>query len=377
MGRMKKSTITLALVASLLSVLPNLAVADDKEIAKAKFQEGLALIQEENYPAALAAFEESNKLVPKSSILYNIGMCQKALFRYVDSIASFKQYLGTMGASITPEMKQTVDQALSDMRKMVGTVAIEGAPDGAEVFVDERSVGITPFKERLIVDPGSHSIRVEHDGFKPLRTDVTVPQGVSLDVSAKLQPVAAWIKVGCEAKDAVVHLDGKVVGGCPYEGEVQPGEHEVKVREPGKPEFVQKVDVTSGGTATVAVTLQPSEPGEQTPEEQKKAHTLFIAGITTLAVGAGAGVLGLAFNVKGTKDESKAEDAPPNSSERQGFNDDIKTDKAVMIAGYAAGGVLVVVGVVLMAISRKGSERASGNEPIAFEPTVNGLSMSF
>jgi nitrite reductase/ring-hydroxylating ferredoxin subunit len=49
--------------------------------------------------------------------------------------------------------------------------------------------------------------------------------------------------------------DGKVVGGCPYEGEVQPGEHEVKVQAPGVPAFLQKFDVSSGGTATVAVTL--------------------------------------------------------------------------------------------------------------------------
>jgi hypothetical protein len=350
------------------------ARADDTALAKAKFQEGMSQIQGENYPAALAAFDESYKLVPKPGLLYNIGMCQKALFRYVESVATFRKYLADGGANVKPEMKAAAEQSIADMLKLVGTVSVEGAPDGAEVFVDDKPVGKTPFKEQLMVDPGGHSIRVAHDGYKPLRAEVTVPQGAAISVSAKLQSVAAWIKISCEAKDAIVHLDGKVVGGCPYEGEVQPGAHEVKVQEPGKPAFLQKFDVASGGTATVAVTLQTGAPAGPSPEQRKKARALKIAGIATMAVGAGAGVLGLVFNLKGMKDEKKAEDAVPNSNERAGLNDDIQVDKAVMIAGYAAAGAFVVAGVVLVALSAKGE---SQEQKVAIAPAPGGLAVSF
>ena len=368
-----------AIAAFAAVAVPRRAAADDTALAKAKFQEGMSLVQDENYPAALSAFEESYKIVPKAGLLYNIAMCQKALFRYVDSIASFKKFLAESGPAVKPEMKTASEQSISDMLKLVGTVAVEGAPDGSEVFVDDKSVGTTPFKDQLMVDPGGHSIRVSHDGYKPLRAEVTVPQGAAISVSAKLQSVAAWIKIACEAKDAVVHLDGKVVGGCPYEGEVQPGEHEVKVQEPNKPAFLQKFDVASGGTATVAVTLQSGRPpAAPSPEQKKKAHTLFVSGIAALAVGVGAGAAGLVFNVKGMKDQSKAEDATPNSDARQGYNDDIAVDKAVMIAGYAAGGALIATGVVLMALSRRGAERASGDDAgVSFAPTFNGLAVSF
>jgi hypothetical protein len=375
---LKKTIIALALACAAATATPRPAAADDTALAKAKFQEGMALVGQENYPAALALFEESYKLVPKAGLLYNIGMCQKALFRYVDSIATFRKYVVEAGATAKPEMKASAEQAVADMLKLVGTVAIDGAPDGSEVFVDDKPAGKTPFKEQLMVDPGGHSIRVAHDGYKPMRAEVTVPQGAAIAVSAKLQSVAAWIKIACEEKDAVVHLDGKVVGGCPYEGEVQPGAHDVKVQVPGKPAFLQKFDVASGGTATVAVTLASSRPPvEQSPEQKKKARALFISGIAALAVGAGAGAAGLVFNVKGTKDQAKAEDAEPYSSERRGLNDDIGVDKAVMIAGYAAGGALIVTGIVLVALSKKNPGEKNGSEPVAFEPTANGFAVSF
>lgn len=363
--------------ACLAAALARPAAADDAALARAKFQEGMALVGQENYPAALAAFEESYRIVPKPGLLYNIAMCQKALFRYVDSITTFKKYIAEAGATAKPEMKAAAEQSLADMLKLVGTVSVDGAPAGSEVFVDDKPAGKTPFREQLLVDPGGHSIRVTHDGYKPLRAEVTVPQGAAISVSAKLQSVAAWIKIACEAKNAIVHLDGKVVGGCPYEGEVQPGAHDVKVQEPGKPAFLQKFDVASGGTATVAVTLQSAKPAEPSPEQKKKAKALFISGIAALAVGAGAGAVGLAFNVKGTKDEAKAGDAEPYSDERQGLNDDIAVDKAVMIAGYAAGGALIAAGIVLVALSRKDPGEKDGDAPVAFEPTANGFAVSF
>ena len=373
----KRVVIAFTITAILLAALPRLAAADDHEIAKAKFQEGMALIKEENYPAALAAFEESYKLVPKPGLLYNIAMCQKALFRYVESIASFKRYLSAMGANIKPEMRLTVDQAISDMQKLVGTVLIDGAPDGADVFIDDRAVGATPLKEPLITDPGQHSIRVERDGFKPLRTEVTVPSGATIAVRAALHSVAAWIKIACEAEGAVVHLDGKVVGGCQFEGEVQPGELEVKVQEPGKPAFLQKFEVSSGGTATVAVTLQTGKAPGEGDEGAKKPRGLLIGGIAALAVGAGAGVLGGVFAAKrgGALDDVDAAQSKPDYD---AAGEDAKKFHGAMLGGFIGAGVFVAVGVVLIALDAKGKDTAEGDAgAVALRAAPGGIAVEF
>jgi hypothetical protein len=373
---MKKIVVALTATALLLAAAPRLAVADDQEVAKAKFQEGMGLIKEENYPAALAAFEESYKLVPKPGLLYNIAMCQKALFRYVESIASFRKYVTAMGANVKPEMRLTVEQALSDMQKLVGTVLIDGAPDGANVFVDDRSIGTTPLRETLLADPGQHSIRVERDGYKPLRTDVNVPSGATIAVRAQLRAVAAWIKVACEAGGAVVHLDGKVVGGCPYEGEVQPGEHEVKVVEQGKAPFQQKVEVTAGGTATVAVTLEEGgAPGEG--DGAKKPRGLLIGGIAALALGAGAGVVGGVFAAK-RGDALDKVDTAQSPEEYDAAGEDAKKYHGVMLGGFVGAGVFVAAGVVLIVLDRRGKEKSGGDAgAVAVRAAPGGIAVEF
>jgi hypothetical protein len=265
------------------------------------------------------------------------------------------------------------------MQKLVGTVVVDGAPDGAEVFVDDRSAGVTPLKEPLIVDPGGHSIRVERDGYRPLRTEVTVPSGATIAVRAQLHSVAAWIKIACEAKDAVVHLDGKVVGGCPYEGEVQPGEHEVKVQEPGKPAFLQKFDVSSGGTATVAVTLQTGD----RPEKEGgagKPRGLLIGGIAALAVGAGAGVLGGVFAAK-RADALDRYDALRTTGPEDEFNaagEDAQTAHGVMIGGFVGAGVFLAAGVVLIVLDQRGVEKTEGDAgAVSLVPAPGGIAVEF
>jgi hypothetical protein len=373
----KRAMTAFTIAAILLAALPRPAAADDQEVAKTKFQEGMALIKEENYPAALAAFEESYKLLPKPGLLYNIAMCQKALFRYVDSIISFQKYVVAMGASIKPEMKLTVEQALSDMQKLVGTILIDGAPDGADVFIDDQSIGTTPLKETLLADPGQHSIRVERDGYKPLRTEVTVSSGATIAVRSSLHSVAAWIKVACEAQNAVVHLDGKVVGGCPYEGEVQPGEHEVKVLEAGKAPFVQKMEVAPGGTATVAVTLQTGNGPGEGDAGGKRPRGLLIGGIAALAVGAGAAVVGGVFAAK-RGDALDDVDTAQSKPAYDAAGDDATKDHGVMLGGFIGAGVFVAAGVVLIVLDQRGKEKAEGEtDAVSLRPTAGGIAVEF
>jgi hypothetical protein len=282
-----------------------------------------------------------------------------------------------MGANVKPEMKLTVDQALAEMQKLVGTILIDGAPDGADVFVDDKSIGTTPLGEALLADPGQHSIRVERAGFKPLRTEVTVPSGATIAVRASLRAVAAWMKIACEAEGAVVHLDGKVVGGCPYEGEVQPGEHEVKVLEAGKAPFVQTVVVAAGGTATVAVTLQAGgEPGAG-DEGGKRPRGLLIGGIAALAVGAGAGVVGGVFAAK-RGDALDAVDAAQSKPDYDAAGEDAKKYHGVMLGGFIGAGVFVAAGVVLIVLDQRGKEKAEGDAgAVALRPAPGGFAVQF
>ena len=346
--------------------------ADNKDQAKAHFKEGMAAIKGENYPAALTAFEKSYKLAPKAALLFNIAMCEKALYRYVDSITTFRRFLSESGDKIKPELEAQSQQAVQEMMTLIGTLKLIDAPDEAEVFVDGKSIGKTPFKEGVLIDPGQHSVRVEAKGFKPMTTEVTVASGAEIPLRAKLAKVTAWIRVECSTEGAVVELDGEAVGACPFEGEVKPGMHEVVVTAQDAEDFSRKVDVKSGDSVTVSVGTGDAK-GEG-PEIDSGPSGLKIAGIVATALGIGAAGMGVAFNVKGIKDQEKANEAPADSPQRANLNDDIKMDKTMMIVGYAAAGALVVTGVVLLVVdAKKGDE----SETVAVKPAPGGLAITF
>ncbi len=84
--------------------------------------------------------------------------------------------------------------------------------------------------------------------------------------------------------------------------------------------------------------------------------------------------MGVAFNVKGIKDQEKANEAPADSTERAKLNDDIDMDKTMMIVGYAAAGAFIVTGIVLLVVdAKKGGE----SETMAVKPMPGGLAVTF
>jgi hypothetical protein len=241
--------------------------------------------------------------------------------------------------------------------------------------VDGKLVGLTPFPQGIVVDPGQHALRISAVGFKPLLIDISVASGAEVPVSARLATVEAWLRVDCVGAGAVVRLDGKVAGDCPFEGEVQAGTHQVSVHAEGIPPFEKTITIDPGAEITLSVdlaTAQTDGPGEPGGGERTG---VFKAGVALTVVGAGVGVLGLVFNVKGTKDEESALAAAPGSKDRDNLNADIRVDKAMMIAGYAGAGVLIATGIVMMAVSGKSKEKSDG--PVAVKPAAGGLALEF
>src|SRR5437016_7333581 len=75
---------------------PPLGATSEKqaiEEARQHFQKGIALYNDGNFEGALAEFETANGLRASTGVLYNIGLTQKALFRYKDAIDCFQRYL--------------------------------------------------------------------------------------------------------------------------------------------------------------------------------------------------------------------------------------------------------------------------------------------
>lgn len=126
--------------------------------------------------------------------------------------------------------KEAVQRDVAELRRMLGTINIEGAEPGAAIAIDGRNRGEYPVVEPLRVSAGSHMIRVVKEGFEPFQARVDVAGGQTALVTAALKPMllsgrARVQERGGAALDVIV--DGGVVGKTPWEGALSVGSHAV------------------------------------------------------------------------------------------------------------------------------------------------------
>src|SRR5258706_3095515 len=109
---------SLRLLALLLISLGVAHAANEMDEAKRHFAQGVALYNDGNYNAALAEFEAAYKVKKSPGVLYNIGLTQKALFRYNESIASLTEYQ-QMEKKLTAERKAEIKNIITEMQALL------------------------------------------------------------------------------------------------------------------------------------------------------------------------------------------------------------------------------------------------------------------
>jgi hypothetical protein len=358
---------------------PGVCKADDKTLAEAKFREGVSLFSKEDYPGALAAFQDSYRIATKPAVLYNIAMCQKALYRYVDSLASFRRYLETSDEKVNQKRRAEVIGELDEIDKVVGKIRFVGLREKAIVLVDGRQAATFPVDKPILVDPGKRAITVTKDGFIPYNQEVVVTSGDELTLEVRLLALPGKISVDCGVQSAVVSMDGQEVGACPYQTEIAAGSHEVAVRAPGMKLFRRQVEVEAGNTAVLSIILAPEEPAPEpaAPPLPNSSHQgnpkqtpyrdggrgLTIYAVASIVAGIGACAVGGYFTYKGIHDEDEGNRlvrqlksaTESNYTRLRSDYDNIKKsklpiDNGLMISGYSAALLFLAAGVVMLVI---------------------------
>lgn len=67
-----------------------------------------------------------------------------------------------------------------------GALVVDSRPAGATVTIDGRAAGVTPLMVSAIA-PGSHTVRIERPGYRPVSTTVVVTAGQRARVAARLE----------------------------------------------------------------------------------------------------------------------------------------------------------------------------------------------
>lgn len=131
---------------------------DGARRASDHFRRGVELYQEGAYRAAIVEFKRAHEIAPNYRLLYNIAQTQIQLLDYHGAAQSYEAYLAGGGADVPEARRREVEDALGALRERIGRISITVSVTGAEVFVDDVKVGVSPLTAAVPVNVGRHRI---------------------------------------------------------------------------------------------------------------------------------------------------------------------------------------------------------------------------
>jgi hypothetical protein len=171
-----------------LAVAWRAEAADLRDEARARLRAGVALMEQGDYAAALAAFEEAYALVPNPKLQFNIGTAQDALARRAAAYEAFTLFLADP-RDAPAETVARARTALAVLEKKVGRIAVTSDAADDKVFIDGRPRGTTPLPRPIVVDAGAHAVTITR-GEAQFTENVTLAEGEERAVVARFAPPA-------------------------------------------------------------------------------------------------------------------------------------------------------------------------------------------
>lgn len=171
---------------------PSIAEAQPNKAdeAKTRFQKGVELFQEADFQGSLVEFKRSYELVPNFNVLYNIGQVYFQMQDYANALRTLQQYLELGGNRVTASRRTDVERDIEKLRGRVAPVTIRTSVSGAEIFVDDVSVGTSPLKDTIMVSSGKRRFSASKEGYNTARDTKEVVSGETTEVSLNLTELA-------------------------------------------------------------------------------------------------------------------------------------------------------------------------------------------
>lgn len=207
-----------------------------KEKAKARFVRGLELVQNEAWDAALAEFLASREIYATRVAVKNAAMCLRQLNRSPDALAMYQELVQRFGSNLSADEKRMVDDAIAQLRERVGEIVVATNVQGATVIVGGKERGKSPIADPVVVDVGTHTVRVFKEGYLPFEAQVAVAGKQRKSVQATMQALAASGTLAvaeAEGGKFQVVVDGAEMGNTPWTGTLAIGFHVVILRGEG------------------------------------------------------------------------------------------------------------------------------------------------
>jgi hypothetical protein len=180
---MPRSALLAAIVAALTFTVVAHAQDNAETRAREAFERGYAELNAQQFQSAASAFEESYRLRPVPTVLYNLGLAYLALHRTADALDALTRYRAHPEAGADPSQLSAVDQEIARQRPSVARLVIRVTPPDAQVLVDGRARD--DVEHGVLLDPGAHVLEARAIGFHDARLEVPLRAGDDREVALR------------------------------------------------------------------------------------------------------------------------------------------------------------------------------------------------
>ncbi len=143
----------------------------------------------------------------------------------------------------------------ADSSANASSLVLNCTTEGADVFIDNNKVGVTPLPPQLL-PPGEHTIKVNKLGYAPIIDVFTINKKKPSKMDVELVPVAGVLSVTSNVAHSNVFVDGKFLGEAPLSVEIAVGDRAIQVSKGGYKDFFQNLSAVGGQATSIEATLE-------------------------------------------------------------------------------------------------------------------------
>jgi TolB-like protein len=167
------------------------------------------------------------------------------------------------------------------LRQWLGSLSITSELPNAEVYLNEKFIGVTSSKQPLVVNDvleGIYQVKLIRGGYYDWQGQITVMAKMERSVEVELIAKPGSMNIYSEPSGAKIYLDNAYVGETPMSLEkVAEGEHEIRLIKLNYKIWTSKVVVRSFKPTDVKTTLEVS-PGILTVNSDPVGADIFVKG---------------------------------------------------------------------------------------------------
>lgn len=139
----------------------------------------------------------------------------------------------------------------------IGTLSVFTEPDFAELEVDGKAYGTTPFRDTL--EQGQHRIRLVKQGYKTYEKIVTVRRDETTDVNVSLEMLPGSLALDSTPSGAALFINDVDYGVTPYKREtIDADSYRIRLVLNGYDTYEETVTVHPGEPTDYTFTLMPN-----------------------------------------------------------------------------------------------------------------------